>query len=251
MHHLPRSAHATTPSLRKSNNVDTSGRTRPIAVVLAAVCAIGLVVSFGLIGGQSGLADAAPALRADPTVVDTTAPAASVPATTSPATSPATTSQSATSPATSPPTTSSGRESGGGQQSGGGDVRSGTNASQGTTPALRSSQSTAAPSTSVEVTMTTSENLLVGPPPTTSTPTAIPQQNLNSTTVARKNAGSDPKIWAVVAGLVLLAVALGIATVMYWRRTNPRDIADDDGDGGGKRRQSRYSDLVITVPKSG
>ena len=249
MHHLSRSSHATPSCPGRSRNVGSSGRTRPAAVVVAALCAIGLVVSFGLIGSQSGVADAAPALRADPTVVDTTSPEVTAPTTISAATSPPSTGQ-VTSPATSPPATSSGRGSGSGQ-SGGDSVGSGNNASQGTTPALRSPQGTAAPSTSIDVTMTTTENLLIGPPPSTAAPTTIPQQNLNSTAVARKSAGSDPKIWAVVAGLVLLAIALGIATAMYWRRTDPRDIADDDEDGGGKRRQSRYSDLVITVPKSG
>lgn len=248
MYHHSRSSHATPPSPRRFRKFRSSGRTRPVAVVIAALCAIGLVVSFGFIGRQSGVADAAPAHRADPTIVDTTSPDGSSPATSSPATSPASTGQ-VTSPATAPPSTSSSRGSGSGQ-SGRDGVGSGNNASQGTTPAFRSSENTAVPSTSANVTLTTTENLLIGPPPSTARPTTIPQQNLNSTTVARKSAGSDPKIWAVAAGLVLLAIALGIATAMYWRRTDPRDIADDDEDGGSNRRQSRYSDLVITVPKS-
>jgi hypothetical protein len=71
--------------------------------------------------------------------------------------------------------------------------------------------------------------------------------------VTTSGGSSDPKIWAVVAALALVAVGLGIATVCYWRRTRPTPLSDDgDLDGGrrsGPRKRSRYSDLVVSSPE--
>lgn len=110
------------------------------------------------------------------------------------------------------------------------------------------SGSTTSPPTTDDVTITTTQNLLVGPAPTTVTTTTIKPQDLQQTPVASSSAGSDPKVWAIVAGLVVLAVGLGVSTVMYWRRTRPLDDDDEFPDRGNRR--SRYSDLVITVPDS-
>ncbi len=106
--------------------------------------------------------------------------------------------------------------------------------------------------------LTTTQDLLVGPPPSSTTTTTVVRQDLSTTAVTHKGGSSDPKVWLVVAGLVLVAVLLGVVTVLYWRRTAPAlqtggDVDDGSGTGGrGRRRQggSRYSDLVITVPKS-
>ena len=61
-----------------------------------------------------------------------------------------------------------------------------------------------------------------------------------------------------------MALVLGFVTFRYWRRTRPgleaagTDDGPDEGDGdsaggpprkGRGRGRSRYSDLVITVPK--
>ncbi len=44
---------------------------------------------------------------------------------------------------------------------------------------------------------------------------------------SRRVADENRKIWAVVAGLVLVAIALSLLTIRYWRRTRP--VADTTG----------------------
>ncbi len=118
-----------------------------------------------------------------------------------------------------------------------------------TTPNYGGSQQAATPpSTTDNVTMTTTQNLLVGPPPSTVTTTTIPAQDLTSKNVERKAGGSDPLLWAIVAGLAVVGIALGVTTFLYWKRTHPE--AAEGPPAGRGRRQSRYSDLVITVPKA-
>jgi len=105
--------------------------------------------------------------------------------------------------------------------------------------------------------MTTTQDLLVGPSTTPAPTTTAPRQDLTTTAVTRKGGSSDPKIWMIVAALVLVAVGLGLATFLYWRRTRPVAADEVDGPGrgpssgrGSRKRSSRFSDLVITVPKS-
>lgn len=100
--------------------------------------------------------------------------------------------------------------------------------------------------------MTTTQDLLVGPSTTRAAPTTVTPRDVDSS-VARTGGSSDPKIWAVVGALGAVAVGLGIATVLYWRRTRPEAEAtgggnDDHGNRIGSRRRSRYADLVVTSP---
>lgn len=118
--------------------------------------------------------------------------------------------------------------------------------------ATANTQYTASPTTAP---LTTTENLLVGAPPSTVTTTTIKSMDLTTSKVASRNAGSDPKIWAITAAMALAAIVLAVATVLYWRRTRPIVDLDPDSGGSGKggsrhARRSRYSDLVITVPKT-
>lgn len=98
--------------------------------------------------------------------------------------------------------------------------------------------------------MTTTEDLLVGPPPTQATTTTTPHEDLAQSTVTRTGGNSDPKVWAVVAGLVVIALALGVATVYYWRATRPVTEGEEQNRRRGGRGRSRYADLVITSPEA-
>ncbi len=89
--------------------------------------------------------------------------------------------------------------------------------------------------------MTTTQDLLVGPSTTPAPTTTVAKRS--SSTVTTSQGKSDPKVWAVVAGLLAVALALGTATVFYARATKP--VADTP-----QRGRSRYSDLVITPPES-
>lgn len=100
---------------------------------------------------------------------------------------------------------------------------------------------------------TTTDDLLNGP-------TTVPTTAASSTTVVPAvpdgSADNDDtrKVWAIVIGLVAVAVALSVLTIGYWRRTRPTgeaadpighddrqgDLADDERDlvgGGGAERQ--------------
>ncbi len=109
---------------------------------------------------------------------------------------------------------------------------------------------TAAPSdpprTAGAAPMTTTENLLIGPSTTAAPSTTVAKRSLSGSSVTRTDGSSDPKVWAVVAGLVAIAVALGVATFLYWRRTRPAP----DGSGTDRPR-TRFSDLTITSPDPG
>lgn len=94
--------------------------------------------------------------------------------------------------------------------------------------------------------MTTTENLLIGPSTTPAPSTTVERRSLSGSSVTRTDGSSDPKVWAVVAGLGAVAVGLGVATFLYWRRTRP-----DGEDSGGDRPRSRFSDLTITTPDPG
>ncbi len=98
--------------------------------------------------------------------------------------------------------------------------------------------------------MTTTEDLLVGPSTTRAAATTVPPRDVAGTSVTRTGGSSDPKIWAVVAGLGLVAVALGAATVIYWRRTRPSPVssAGSDAPRRGSRGRSRSGDLMVTSP---
>lgn len=213
---------------------------RPLVVLVAVVSAVS---AFALTGMTLQASDA----RATSVVVheptDTTVPVATTVATTPPSTVPPETTAPTTVPETTPPTDPP-------ETSPPVTDPAWTPPTEPTwTPGSGGTrgETATATSTTVEVTMTTTQNLLVGPPPSTATTTTIPSQDLSSTTVERSRGGSDPVVWAIAAGLAVAGVVLGSCTFVYWRRTRP----DDDGHPGvdGKGR-SRYSDLVITVPPS-
>ncbi len=96
--------------------------------------------------------------------------------------------------------------------------------------------------------MTTTEDLLIGPATTPAPTTTVAKRSLSRSTVTRTGGSSDPKIWAVVAGLGAVAIGLGFATFLYWRRTRPTD--EGSGERHGRKGRSRYADLVITTPDS-
>ena len=152
-----------------------------------------------------------------------------------PTTTPATTPDTAvvdTTPATDPPATAY-------QDPGNNGQSSADNGQRQAQPAQQTSDT--AP-------MTTTEDLLVGPSTTPAPTTTAPRQDLTTTAVTRKGGSSDPKIWMIVAALVLVAVGLGFATVLYWRRTRPVAVDDLDRPGRGpssgrgpRKRGSRSS----------
>lgn len=108
----------------------------------------------------------------------------------------------------------------------------------------------AAVSETTDPPMTTTEDLLVGPSTTRAAATTVPPRDVAGTSVTRTGGSSDPKIWAVVAGLGLVAIALGAATVIYWRRTRPLPVSSGGSDAPrrGPRGRSRSGDLVVTSP---
>lgn len=55
------------------------------------------------------------------------------------------------------------------------------------------------------------------------------------------SASEDRKIWAVVAGLVLVAIALTALTVRYWRQTRPGPA----GSSISKGRRARTEDEPV------
>ncbi len=62
--------------------------------------------------------------------------------------------------------------------------------------------------------------------------------------VGGSSASDDRKIWAVVAGLVLVAVALTALTVRYWRQTRPAAAGPATGSTGRRaRRDDETSDV--------
>ncbi|HET8930387.1 MAG TPA: hypothetical protein VFN21_07010 [Acidimicrobiales bacterium] len=222
-----------------------------VVALTAALIALGSVlwVAFGPAGPSD--ADAAVALVAATTVVTpapTTGPASTSPPSTAAPDSSVTTpvtppdSGAVTVPVTDPPpvTDQSGNQGGSYQ-------------AEGDASGYQGDQSTGTPDVAGDTPMTTTENLLVGPPPSTATTTTVVRQDLSTTAVTHKGGSSDPKVWLDVVGLVLVALLLGVSTFMYWRRTTPSSSGlDDDREGrtGKRARGSRYSDLVITVPKS-
>lgn len=113
------------------------------------------------------------------------------------------------------------------------------------------------PSSTSMPTMTTTEDLLIGPSTTAAPVTTIEPRELSGSSVTTKAGSSDPRIWAVVGALCLVAFGLGCATWWYWRRTNPgeagtgdrRGDRDDKRGRGRSRRRSRYADLVVTSPE--
>lgn len=56
---------------------------------------------------------------------------------------------------------------------------------------------------------------------------------------AQASASEDRKIWAVVGGLVVVALALTALTVRYWRITRPDRPAEPVEGGRSRRRRSR------------
>lgn len=209
--------------------------TRPLAVVVTAMFVVFGFLSVRVIGAET--ARATPVVVAEPTdpTVPVTAPPSSSPPstapTTPPTTPPATVPSSSEPPVTEPPVTEPSWTPPPSTQW--------TDNSSGS-----GNQVAADPTTTIETTMTTTQNLLVGPPPSTVTTTTIPPQDLSSTAVTRSKGGSDPVIWAIAFGLALAGLGLGATTYMYWKRTRP---AERGTPGSGR---SRYSDLVITVPKA-
>lgn len=219
---------------------------RAVAVIASALVMAALLLGLVLFGDPGPT----PAMAADPPATSVTSPPSTGGSTSVTAENPPTTvtDSSVTSgpvstdvPVSDPSVPVSNNDGGGQASQNTRDQGQGAN-SQDTTPP------TSAP-------LTTTENLLVGAPPSTVTTTTIKSMDLTTSKVASRNAGSDPKIWAITAAMTLAAIVLAIATVLYWRRTRPSDDLDGGAGGigkGGSRRsgRSRYSDLVITVPKS-
>ena len=94
--------------------------------------------------------------------------------------------------------------------------------------------------------MTTTQDLLVGPATTVAPTTTATAPDLTSSAVTKTGGNSDPKVWFIVAVLVVIAIGLGVATLLYWRRTRPEDPTAPPG----SRRSSRYADLMITTPET-
>lgn len=208
------------------------GQVNPVRFLCAFVF-LG-AAAFGLLGTMSS-AHALdltkvepPPSSSPPTTGGTVPPATTVPEveTTIPATSPPTSTVE-----TAPPTTSAPQSTWRPQQSGN------TYSSNTVAPRERSND---AGVNSVPP-MTTTQDLLVGPSTTPAPTTTVAKRS--SSTVTTSQGKSDPKVWAVVVGLLVVALALGAATVFYARATKP--VADTP-----QRGRSRYSDLVITPPES-
>lgn len=89
--------------------------------------------------------------------------------------------------------------------------------------------------------MTTTENLLIGPSTVPAPSTTVARRSLSGSSVTTSGGSSDPKVWAVVAGLTLVGIGLGAATFLYWRRTRPEGDGDSDGTARG-----RFADLTVT-----
>ena len=56
------------------------------------------------------------------------------------------------------------------------------------------------------------------------------------------SASEDRKIWAVIGGLVLVALALTAITVRYWRQTRPAPKPAKTGSGGRRARSAEEPD---------
>lgn len=227
-----------------------STRTRAATVVVLTVALFALMLLGAVPGGRGARARAASATRFEPpatTAAPPTSSGTSPPASTGvPTTSPDTTPETSvvdTTPNTDPPATNSVPNTdpaGNGQGQNNGQQQ------------YQPDQQT--PDTAP---MTTTEDLLVGPSTTPAPSTTVRRQDLTTTAVTRKGGSSDPKIWMIVAALVLVAIGLGLATFLYWRRTRPELVEGSDRPDSGsstgrgsRKRSSRFSDLVITVPKS-
>lgn len=217
-----------------------------VVVVVAALVLLGGLASTLPVSAAPGAVRDDPS---EPTVAPPTQPA-TVPPTAAPTAPPQTTAATpATSeaPETSPPASwnqsSSGDASDQWQQ-----PRSSV-----TGRYSESASDDAAPVATTTPAMTTTQDLLVGPSTTRAAPTTVAPRDVTGSSVTTSGGSSDPKIWAIVAALTLVAVGLGVATVVYWRRTRPAPLADDGDVGGGRRsgprKRSRYSDLVVSSPE--
>lgn len=228
-----------------------STRSRATTVVVFTFALVALMLLGGLPGSRTERARAASASRFGPPATTAAPPTATGPTLPASTEAPVTTTVSSpdtsvvdTTPVTDPPVADSVpyQTPANNQQS---NADSGRQQNQ---PAQQSSDT--AP-------MTTTEDLLVGPSTTPAPTTTVRRQDLTTTAVTRKGGSSDPKIWMIVAALVLVAVGLGLATFLYWRRTRPDAVGGPDRPDhgsppgrGSRKRGSRFADLVITVPKS-
>lgn len=235
-------------ALRDTSTGHGAGRAIVVIALSFAVVCVGLLASLPF-AGSTGAAVAEPTgpTAAPPTQPGTVAPTA--PQTDPPQTVDSSPSSSevpgTSSPATSRPQNASSNGSGDQWQGSSGTISS------------RASESNAVADEPVVTTtppMTTTEDLLVGPTTTRPAATTVAPRDVTGSSVARTGGASDPKIWAIVAALTLVAVALAVATVLYWRRTRPTGesgAGDPGGTGRGSksRKRSRYADLVVSSPE--
>lgn len=114
-----------------------------------------------------------------------------------------------------------------------------------------SSGSTSSVPVGVQPVPSTVENLLAGPPTTaTGGPPSTAAGSSSASSVVKPGAvktksADNRKVWAVVAGLVLVALCLAGITVGYARRTRP---VRPDSEVGDEKAASRSGRAVPTPP---
>jgi len=103
-----------------------------------------------------------------------------------------------------------------------------------------------------QVPPTTAPSVLVPGPTTTVAPTGATTAPTTSAPAADGGDGgglldfdfdANTKVWIIVGGLVVVAIATLVLTILYWRHTRPERAEDDGGEAEPKRtRRQRRRD---------
>ncbi len=118
----------------------------------------------------------------------------------------------------------------------------------------RSGPTTPSGAGGVEPVPSTTQQLLAGP--TTAAPTTAPSSATGSSSTGSAKqvttqSTDSKKVWAVVAGLVLVAIGLLALTVLYARRTRPSPGDDGDDPRGRDERRPPASGPDRATPRLG